>query len=119
MLITKMTMNESFLLRMDKNFKGFGTCHVPRSGDGRSETPTFLGKTNFDSGGLGNPVAGIDPLPTIFRQVSGKESITRMRQQPDKIVTNQKIHLQPRRALIAALSTGPKLGAVFVLPVDN
>jgi hypothetical protein len=68
---------------------------------------------------LGNPLAGIDPLPTIFRQVSGKESITRMRQLPDKIVTNQKIHLQPKWALIAALSIGPKLGAVFVLPMKQ
>jgi len=112
-------MNESFLPRMDKHFKGFGICHVLRSNVGRSDTSIFLGKINLDSGGLGNPLAGIDPLPTIFRQVSGKESVTRMRQLPDKIARNQKIHLQPRWALIAALSIGPKLGAVFVLPSDN
>src|SRR5437764_15367126 len=119
MLITKMTMNESFLPRTDKHFKGFGICHVPRSGIGRSDTFIFLGKTNLGNGGLGNPFAGIDPLPTIFRQVSGKESITRMRQLPDKMVKNQKINLQPKWASIAGMSIGPKLGAVFVLPIDN
>lgn len=42
------------------------------------------------------PLAGIEPLPTTFRQVSGKKRVKTTKRKPEKITRNQKVQRQPR-----------------------
>src|SRR5438034_9468308 len=61
------------------------------------------------------PLAGILPLPTSFRKVSGKNRINPRRFSPEVMDRNQKIQRQPKRRARAPPNTGPRLGAALVL----
>ena len=68
------------------------------------------------SGGGRRGFAGrIDPLPTMFRDVSGRHSNIAARQDPDMMHRNQKIQDQPATDVRLPPRTGPMLGAVVTL----
>ena len=68
------------------------------------------------SGGGSRGILGrIDPLPTMFRDVSGRHSNIAARQDPDTMHRNQKIQGQPATDVRLPPRTGPMLGAVVTL----
>lgn len=61
------------------------------------------------------PVAGILPLPTRSREVSGRKRNMEIQHIPDRITRNQKIQRQPMVWERMPPMTGPRLGARFGL----
>ena len=57
---------------------------------------------------------GIEPLPVILRQVSGKKARKGIKNVVDEIRQNQKIHCQPAYCASSPPITGAKLGAMMM-----
>lgn len=57
------------------------------------------------------PRAGIDPLPTTLRPVSGTNSANGITNVPARMSRNQKIHRQPRNCVKSPPRTGAIAGA--------
>lgn len=58
---------------------------------------------------------GIEPFPTSFREVSGRNSAMMRRQNPDAMHKNQNIQGQPAANVKAPPRIGPRLGAIVIL----
>jgi hypothetical protein len=68
--------------------------------------------------GIGNRnlfIGAIDPLPTNFRDVSGRKRIIIVKHNPAVMDRNQNIQLQPAAKARLPPSTGPMLGAIVSL----
>src|ERR1700722_8226662 len=63
------------------------------------------------------PRGGTDPSPTMLRPVSGKQMSISIRDKPERILRNPKIHLQPAFSASTPPKTGPRLGAELGLLV--
>ncbi len=57
----------------------------------------------------------IDPLPTMLRDVSGRNSIIVVKHDPEAMHKNQNIQGQPAANARLPPSIGPMLGAIVIL----
>lgn len=58
---------------------------------------------------------GIEPFPTIFLLVSGRNKTMRARPEMVAIARNQNTHAHPAAYVNAPPSTGPRLGPIVIL----
>jgi hypothetical protein len=82
---------------------------------GQGAATKSWGFVKIEIGDLFMVGGGYVPLPTIFLQVSGRNSRIRTKHAPDMIVRSQKIHLQPTVPASAPPRMGPRLVAEFGL----
>src|ERR1700710_2505152 len=68
--------------------------------------------------GMGKPSCcggRIDPLPTMLRDVSGRNSVIAVKHDPEAMHRNQNIQGQPAANVRPPPSMGPMLGAIVIL----
>lgn len=103
---------------MRRHARGFGSRNLGFEGT-ESPAEVFGPRLRYDNIVLLIPLLGMLPLPTIFRDVSGREMAIIRRHMPERMPRNQKIHRQPAFSASTPPKTGPMLGAVFGLSLSN
>lgn len=103
---------------MRRQARGFGSRNLGLDGTD-SPAGVLRLRLRHDNMVLLIPLLGMLPLPTIFRDVSGRKMAIIRRHRPERMPRNQKIHLQPAFSASTPPKTGPMLGAVFGLPLST
>jgi hypothetical protein len=107
-----MTIALSFRVRMVIDFSGFGIRQATET-DSRSLVCQWF--MIFAIGNRKSRGGGVEPSPTMWREVSGKKSHIAARQPPDEMDKNQKIHHHPAANVRAPPRIGPMEGAMVML----
>lgn len=98
--------------RIKIDLNGLGNCQlmerVPISSASQCFITVGKGVWRYFGGGM-------EPFPTSFRDVSGRNSAMLSRQTPDAMHKNQNIQGHPAANVKAPPRIGPKLGAIVIL----